>query len=87
MSLNTQFYLLYFDLMSSMSSLDSDFLEQLSNEEIYENLEYFKENYWRNATIVTHLDFLNKIHSFRRNNGGMFPTKKQFYLMFFYYYI
>jgi hypothetical protein len=65
-----------------MSSLDSDFLEQLSNEEIYENLEYFKENYWRNATIVTHLDFLNKIHSFRRNNGGMFPTKKQFYLMF-----
>jgi len=62
--------------------MDSNLLEQLSDEEIYENLDHFKDNYWRNATIMTHLDFLNKIHIFRRNNNRMFPTKKQFYLMF-----
>ena len=86
MSFNTAFSLLYFNnLMSSiesMESMDSDFLIQLSDEKIYENLEHFKENYWRNATIMTHLDFLNKINFFRRNNEGMFPTKKEFYLMF-----
>ena len=76
---------LYFDIatsMGSIESLDSNFLEQLSNEQIYENLEHFKENYYRDATIISHLDFLNKIYTFRKNNGGIFPTKKQFYLIF-----
>jgi len=79
MSFNS--FSLYYDLMSSMS-FNSDFLEYLSSEEIYENLEHFIENYYRDATINTHLDFLNKIHIFRRNNDGSFPTKKQFYLLF-----
>jgi hypothetical protein len=65
-----------------MSTLDPSFMEQLSNEQIYENLDHFKENYYRDAEIISHLDFLNKIHVFRKNNEGIFPTKKQFYLMF-----
>lgn len=85
MAFRTPFSLLYYDLLSSlssMSSLEQNFMDQLSGEELYENLEHFRNNYWPNATVMTHMDFLEKIHLFRKRNNGEFPTKKQFFLMF-----
>jgi hypothetical protein len=53
-----------------------------NTQELYENLEYFKRNYFEQATLSTHMDYVYKIYKFRKNNQGQFPTKKQFLLSF-----
>ena len=53
-----------------------------NTDELYKNLEHFKENYYEQATLSTHLDYIYKIHTFRKNNEGRFPTKKEFLLKF-----
>lgn len=51
-------------------------------EELYQNLDHFRKNYYEEATLNTHLDYIYKIYKFRKNNRGEFPTKKQFLLNF-----
>jgi hypothetical protein len=51
-------------------------------EELYENLEHFRQNYYERATLQSHVEYILKINSFRKNNNGEYPTKKQLYLMF-----
>lgn len=53
-----------------------------NTEELYQNLENFRQNYYEEATLDTHLDYIHKIYKFRKENNGEFPTKKQFYLSF-----
>ena len=72
--------LLYSDLFDQLNS--ENLSVNLDRKDIYENLQHFKDNYWPTASLMTHLDFVNKIGSFRDSNNGQFPTKKQFYLMF-----
>lgn len=51
-------------------------------EELYENLEYFRENYYQEATLQTHLDYVYELFRLKRNNNGKYPTKYEYLLSF-----
>ena len=59
---------------------DFDDLHGLNSEK-YEILEHIKQNYYQRASMITHIDYVNKIYLFikRRNR---YPTKQEFYLLF-----
>jgi len=51
-------------------------------DELYENLEHFKENYYRQATLQTHLDYVYRLFKLRLDKKGEYPTKNQYLLSF-----
>lgn len=69
-----------FMYMTNFNDISYDMYENI--DELYENLEHFRQNYYQLATLQTHIDYVYKLFKFRKNNEGIYPTKKQFYLMF-----
>jgi len=66
--------------MTNFNDITYDMYENL--DELYENLDHFRETYYSEATLQTHIDYVYKIFRFRKNNDGRYPTKKEFYCMF-----
>lgn len=70
----------FFPLSFPYINISYDLYENM--DELYENLAHFREHYYETATLSSHFEYISKIHTFRKNNNGQYPTKKQFYLMF-----
>jgi hypothetical protein len=51
-------------------------------EELHEILKHFKENYYAEATLLTHMDYIYKILNMKKINNGQYPTKKEFLLSY-----
>lgn len=69
-----------FMYMTNFNDIPYDMYENI--DELYENLEYFRENYYQQATLQTHLDYIYKLFKLRRSNNGEYPTKQQYLLSF-----
>ena len=73
-----------FSLLYTINFNDFDDMYDMyeNKEELYENIEHFRNNYYETATLQSHYQYILKIHEFRKLNQNQFPTKKQFYLLF-----
>lgn len=69
-----------FMYMTNFDSIPYDMYENI--EELYENLEYFKENYYDRATLQTHIDYVYRLFKLRKSNNGEYPTKQEYLLSF-----
>jgi len=50
--------------------------------ELYtESLAHFKENYYPNAELSSHLHYIQKIYEFKKNNGR-YPSRQEFFLFY-----
>lgn len=56
-------------------------INNINKEELYKSLEYFKTNFYEEATLQSHINYIYKIYTFKEANNH-FPTKKEFYLMY-----
>jgi len=51
------------------------------NSEKYEILEHIRENYYPHASILTHIDYINKIYLFLKRKNR-YPDRREFFLLF-----
>jgi hypothetical protein len=85
MDFRINFMNLYNDMsLFFLSNFDNQISYEMfeNEEELYENLNHFKQHYYEQATLSTHLDYVYKIYNFRKNNNNRFPTKKEFLLSY-----
>lgn len=51
------------------------------NSEKYQILEHIRENYYSRATLLSHIDYINKVYLFFKRNNR-YPNKREFFLLF-----